>query len=739
MRRRTWIFSALAALALGAVPVARTAAAPTQGEPAFLAEVEKARRLLAAGNAKEGMRVTAEALRAHEDQDYARAKRAELEDLVKRLAFRAECPPPDPKTLVRGDLQKYVSKTGELKIVYTDPKDTDFETTKKGNLLFPARFSGPFSAVARGSCYPSTTESSPQVTVGMEEDPKTRRRQTWTVLPGIPPYETGNRIRWLPAKLIHDDGDQEKVVAEKETSLAKAGEPWKIEVKVGRSRITATYNAKPIGTANKPETVFGYLILDCPGWDEIAIEGQVEPAWIQGKIDAVVDEKRGAFEARFRAREHLPDWLYAPSKAAPAAAAEAPDWPDVGEIPEAAEADFARAAAHFEKDEDAEALAAIEEARAHGAPAALVDLMAARAYVGLDRLSDALAAIDRTVAALPGIAEPLVLKATVLAHLGRDDEASAAWKAVVALPAADAGDFAAACLSLLGAGRIDEARATAETAARRGKTSKLLDAIGRVLVQAHAGPAWPKTFEHKSTNYHVVSDIDAETCARAATVLEESLTVYRSQVRALKPQPQRLYKVCLFSGEAGFARYRKDLDLFERGGHGNAAGLYSPLLKQLLIWNLPSRDEMMRTVRHEGFHQYLDRLLPDAPTWFDEGMAVYFEGMRRIGGGELRTDLPRHDDLALLSAEGLVPLERFLHVPHKDFYEGGHRSYAQAWLMVHMLRHGSTKHRELYRALLAKLETSAADEAVRTVFPASIVPGLDADLRAHLVTLSKQK
>src|SRR5688500_7900305 len=112
--RRT-IAVALIALALGAAPRRACHAAPVD-EAAFIAELAKAKRLLANGNADEGMRVTKEALRVHDNQDYVRAKRAELEDLVRRLAFRAECPPPDPATLVKGTLKKYVSKTGEIKV-----------------------------------------------------------------------------------------------------------------------------------------------------------------------------------------------------------------------------------------------------------------------------------------------------------------------------------------------------------------------------------------------------------------------------------------------------------------------------------------------------------------------------------------------------------------------------------------------------------------------------------------------
>jgi hypothetical protein len=41
---------------------------------------------------------------------------------------------------------------------------------------------------------------------------------------------------------------------------------------------------------------------------------------------------------------------------------------------------------------------------------------------------------------------------------------------------------------------------------------------------------------------------------------------------------------------------------------------------------------MLRTVRHEGFHQYLDRMLPETPVWLNEGTAEYFETAVLAGG-----------------------------------------------------------------------------------------------------------
>src|SRR5262249_54261207 len=108
-RARGWIsFVVLCALALAPAGGARAQdapAAPVPDEPAFLAALNTARTLLAGGRANEGLKLVAETLETHRGKDYVRAKRPDLEDLVKRLSFRAECPPPDPQTVVKGTLK----------------------------------------------------------------------------------------------------------------------------------------------------------------------------------------------------------------------------------------------------------------------------------------------------------------------------------------------------------------------------------------------------------------------------------------------------------------------------------------------------------------------------------------------------------------------------------------------------------------------------------------------------------
>ena len=705
-------------------------------ETAFLSALDRARSLLAGGNATAGQKALDEALVVHAQQDYVRAKRGELEELVRRLAFCCECPPPDPATLVKGVLKKWVSKTGDIELHEFASKPTDFTPPKEGDsLIFPARFTGPYTLTVKGGRYPMTAAETPRVQVGFEDDPKTKRNQLWAIIPGIPPYNEGNMQHWLPSKIVYKDGPDEKIISDKETSLAKPGAPWKLDVQVMRSKVIASINGKVFATSAKSENIFGIAVFDVHLWTEIVIDGRIEPSWIQSKVDAIVETKHAAFEKTFDPKTHLPPWVYEKG-ASVEAPAESGAPTELADVPIAVRVEVLRIYSLLVAEDQQGALDAIAAARGQGLPEVFASLLEARAHMGLDQPTQALEDVERALVASPNFVGALAAKAEILESLGRDDESLTVWQAAAARPGAPTDVFVTACRSLLFAGQLDAARKISEDAARLGHHAKELDLIGRVLVQASSGPAWPKTFEYRSANYQVSSDMDVETCHQAAQVLEDALLVYRGQVHALKSERKQLYRVFLFSGVAGFGRYLTDITALSRRKPENVAGIYSGLVKQLLIWNLPSRDEMYETVRHEGFHQYLDRLLPNPPVWFNEGMATYYEGMKGVGG-QMKPGEPRRESLDLLKDKPLIPFAKFLQITPAAFYAGGRHSYAQAWLLVHIMRHGVGKYRDLYKALMSKLETSSGSDAVREVFDEKTMSTIDAELEAYRQTLTK--
>ena len=290
---------------------------------------------------------------------------------------------------------------------------------------------------------------------------------------------------------------------------------------------------------------------------------------------------------------------------------------------------------------------------------------------------------------------------------------------------------------MLYAGRPEDAAALTRAAARNGVYSPQLLTLRDALQKVVNGPKWTKRFEQKSQNYHVISNIDRVICREASKLLEESFEAFRQKLGFVERDKTRLFKVYLFKTQEGFMGYMGQLSEFMGKPTDKAAGLYTPLLKQLLIWEQPRRSDMLETIRHEGFHQYLDRVMASPPVWFNEGMAVYHENGESVDGKMTFGHIQRRY-VRLLSNRGLMPIKKFLTSGPGLFYEDGHRSYGQGWLLVHMMQHTTPEYRKRFQDLMDGLKSGNSFATVKRVLPDAILPQLEKDMRLYLEKLEKQ-
>ena len=200
----------------------------------------------------------------------------------------------------------------------------------------------------------------------------------------------------------------------------------------------------------------------------------------------------------------------------------------------------------------------------------------------------------------------------------------------------------------------------------------------------------------QTQNYVVRSDIDQATCFEAANLLEKFYAKFNVHLRRVPGLEKKSFRVYLFSGQKGYLAYGRDL--FGRD-KTNTAGLYSPVVKQLLIWNLPDAEQMMRTVRHEGFHQYFDRLVGASPTWLNEGLAEYYEGSKLVKGAWSDGEI-NGGHMETLAKTELIPLKDFLKIQPGAFYDPRivEMCYAEAWAFVHYLRTAGGSRKTIRRA-----------------------------------------
>ena len=106
------------------------------------------------------------------------------------------------------------------------------------------------------------------------------------------------------------------------------------------------------------------------------------------------------------------------------------------------------------------------------------------------------------------------------------------------------------------------------------------------------------------------------------------------------------------------------------------------------------------TLSHELVHPYIEANFPDAPSWFNEGLASLYEQPRERDGHMWGTTNWRLPGLtAMIKAKTLPTLKSLLSTSRDGFYEAEFDAYAYARFLCQYLQ-DKGKLREFYRAFL---------------------------------------
>jgi hypothetical protein len=200
----------------------------------------------------------------------------------------------------------------------------------------------------------------------------------------------------------------------------------------------------------------------------------------------------------------------------------------------------------------------------------------------------------------------------------------------------------------------------------------------------------------------VVDHLDEVSRGTFVSVLTNELPVFRRAYAASVPPAldgatNRTAVVRVFAT-------REDYLAYVGAQHVWTAAIWDTLHRELVLWLPPDGTrELLRTVWHEAFHQYLAyaaALVPAVP-WFNEGHAELFQHAQVTADGTLAFELdPEGAEAARAvarSATAETVLAALMEMDYPEFYaEGRERAafhYRLAWSMAYFLEVGAPQMR----------------------------------------------
>ena len=195
----------------------------------------------------------------------------------------------------------------------------------------------------------------------------------------------------------------------------------------------------------------------------------------------------------------------------------------------------------------------------------------------------------------------------------------------------------------------------------------------------------PGSIHHETKYYHILSTCDEKT----VTELGRKMDIVTKQIYQdlFKFDEKIPYKYIL-------RFYRDGGEYHKNGGPRMAGAHYEPGGKELVGYKHTARESQGRdpfySLYHEGWHQYFDYYIPNAPRWFDEGFAEVISPLIIKGAkAKMNTfNAGRSDVLKAYRRRGqVIPLNKLIRLKHHEFYQPNvvGLAYAQSWSFVHFL------------------------------------------------------
>ncbi|MEM7411318.1 MAG: hypothetical protein AAF430_13860 [Myxococcota bacterium] len=753
-RSPRWVRTRVLGLLLLLVSASAAPARATESDAAaFFAGLRAVDTALDAGADEAAGARLAALLDAHKRALYARQARNEVEWLDQRLRFRSRYRTPSLDALTTGQVLAFDAEAGELALRYTPDTLGDFEGREsEPEVEWPAG-SAPENPGRRALMHPALFEeahvrvrgrsyASSRFLALVREDGHTE------FILGNPPRLVKGRYGYTPAQVAEVAGP-DRVVRKREHWGAnegrirpwahdpfeklgfpmRRGEPFEAELIVGRNVIVAGVNGTESGRWQKSPEVFGHVTVDFPRFESLEIGGRVQPSW----WDRLRDRHRQRAFAAFRAREAggLPGWFSEPVPSEASAAHPRADSRLPGSRPygERTLIEWVSEALDEKRHEDV--LERLDPQTALSPP--VRDFLRAHAHFGMRDYGAAGAAIDRVLAADPEFASAQLMRGRLHQLARRFDAAEAALATSYRVRPDHAPIVASLTRLHLQRGEFGSARAVLHGARRRGVDAETLAPLEEVFLALAYGPELLEVRRIETPHFRIAAVLDEATLRAAGEALEAAHAEFRAHTGWGTPPTREPTQVWIFAGPESYLAHAAAL---ADSAPTHTRGVYSGYYRQLLAWNSTSRAALLRTLRHEAAHQYLDDLAgQDVPGWLTEGFAENVE-LPTLEDGRWGPVPDRHRLVLKRRAAELPSASEVLRGDSGRLEGDDHGAYSNALALVRFLTESRGARRKTIPRLLEGLAAGEPYTRVRDALLEELdLEALDADFDAYRTAL----
>ncbi len=220
---------------------------------------------------------------------------------------------------------------------------------------------------------------------------------------------------------------------------------------------------------------------------------------------------------------------------------------------------------------------------------------------------------------------------------------------------------------------------------RNALIALLFMAVGLVSI-ASAKDDW---IEVRSKNFTLVGNTSEKEIRRVATKLEQFRETFRNLFKRASLSSPVPTTVFVFRSDSSYRPFKPKRN--DGKPDDGIAGYFQPGedINYITLSTEGEDSETFGTIFHEFVHSIVETNFgkSEVPTWFNEGLAEYYQTFQIEQDQKVKLGLPQGGHLMLLQQNQLMPLEQLFRISNYQLHaSGGHsRSifYAQSWALIH--------------------------------------------------------